>query len=309
LKTIRIKINPVYLKELKTSVRGIKTAVIIAGYNGLLAIFGLFAFYITFDYKSRFGETVNYASIFQIYSIITAAEFALVLFIIPALTASAISGEREKQTLEILLTTKLSPIQIILGKLASSISMMIFLALSSLPILALVFTIGGVTLKDFAEFMLLITVTAIYVGSIGIFLSTLYKKTTSATATTYGILLFLCIATLAILWAIRMVVELKLNKRFEGASIKPDPDVGDWIFILLINPIVTFTSMIEKQTGTGSRLTTFFGSFGKTSSNMQNTWFYYSILLQLGISGLLLWCSSRLLNPLRIVCGKKKRRW
>lgn len=299
MKLKKIKINPVYQKELTTSVRSIKTAVIIAGYNGILALFGLFAFYVTFSYKSRFGETVDYSSILQIYSIITAAEFALVIFIVPALTASAISGEREKQTLEILLTTKLSPIQIITGKLASSISMMILLAFSSLPILALVFSIGGVTLQDFGEFMLLIVSTAIFIGAIGIFLSTLYKKTTSATVSTYGVLLFLGLGTLVILWAVRMIIELNLSQIFGGAAIKPEPNVGDWMLILLINPVVTFISMIEKQTGTGTKLTSFFNHFGTIQNEIQSSWFYYSILVQLIISLILLWCSARLLNPLR----------
>lgn len=304
-----MKINPVYQKELKTSVRSVRTAVILLGYNAILALFGLFAFYVTFEYDSRYGGTVDYSSILQIYAIITAAEFGLVLFTVPALTAASISGEREKQTLEILLTTKLTPFQIILGKLASSISMMILLAVSSLPVLAIVFTIGGITLRDFLVFMLLIVVTAVFVGSIGIFFSTLFKKTTSATVTTYGVLLFLGIGTLAILWAIRLVIELKMNESAAGGIVYQTPDAGNWILILLINPGVTFFSMIEDQIGTGSRLTSFFGNFGTVSMGVQNVWFYVSVSIQLGISVILLIGSAKLLDPLRDrYCRKKRRR-
>ncbi len=249
---------------------------------------------------------MNYASILQIYAIINAAEFGLVLFTVPALTAASISGEREKQTLEILLTTKLSPLQIILGKLASSISMVILLALSSLPVLAIVFTIGGVTLRDFGEFMLLIVITAVFIGSIGIFFSTLFKKTTSATVSTYGVLLLLGLGTLAILWAIKIIVELKMNKFSAGTELYQTPDIGNWILILLINPGVTYFSMIEDQIGTGSGLTSFFGNFGTISRELQNDWFFLSIILQLGVSLILLWCSSKLLDPLRERFCKKK---
>jgi ABC-type transport system involved in multi-copper enzyme maturation permease subunit len=304
-----MRINPVYQKELKTSVRSIRTAVILLGYNAILALFGLFAFYITFEYDSRYGGTADYASILQIYAIITAAEFGLVLFTVPALTAASISGEREKQTLEILLTTKLTPFQIILGKLASSISMVILLAVSSLPVLAIVFTVGGITLRDFLVFMLLIVVTAIFIGSIGIFFSTLFKKTTSATVTTYGVLLFLGIGTIAILWAIRLVIEIKMNQSAAGGILYQTPDAGNWILILLMNPGVTFFSMIEDQIGTGSRLTTFMGNFGTISMGLQNAWFYVSIFLQLGVSAILLICSAKLLDPLRDrYCRKRKRR-
>ncbi len=303
-----MKFNPVYWKELKTSIRSMRTAVILLGYNGILALFGLFAFYITFQYDSRYGGTVNYASILRIYAIITAVEFGLVLFTVPALTAASISGEREKQTLEILLTTKLTPFQIILGKLASSISMMIFLAFSSLPILSIVFTIGGVTIKDFAEFMLLVVITAVFIGSIGVFFSTLFKKTTSATVSTYGVLLVLGLGTLAILWVIRLILEIKI-KNFSGdMMIYQTPDAGNWILLLLINPGVTYLSMIEEQIGTGARLTEFFGNFGTVSMDIQKYWFFISVSLQLGVSALLLVCSARLLDPLRDRFFRNKRR-
>jgi len=301
-----VKINPVYQKELKTSVRSMKTAIILLGYNGILALFGLFAFYVTFEYESRYGGIVNYSDILQIYAIITATEFGLVLFTVPALTATSISGEREKQTLEILLTTKLSPLQIILGKLASSISMMVLLAFSSLPILALVFSIGGITFKDLLEFMLLIVVTAIFVGSIGVFFSTLFKKTTAATVSTYGAILFIGLVTILILWAITMVLELKMNRVSTGIIPQQKIDIGNWILILLINPGVSCFAMIESQIGTGSRLTSFFRNFGTISMGIQNNWFLLSVLLQLGISAILIWCSTRLLDPLRERYHRKK---
>ncbi|MFR6329249.1 MAG: hypothetical protein ACLUOI_10765 [Eisenbergiella sp.] len=43
-------------------------------------------------------------------------EFLMLMFIMPALTASSISGERERQTLELMLTTNEAE-EIILGKL------------------------------------------------------------------------------------------------------------------------------------------------------------------------------------------------
>lgn len=303
-----MKLNPVYQKELKTSVRSIRTAVILMGYNGILALFGLFAFYVTFEYDSRYGGSVDYASILQIYAIITAVEFALVLFIVPALTAASISGEREKQTLEILLTTRLTPWQIIIGKLASSISIMILLAFSSLPVLAIVFTIGGVTLRDFMFFMLLIIVTAVFAGSIGMFFSTLFKKTTAATVSTYGSLLVIGIGTPAILWGIRILMDIRLHRLPVEDMLYQTPDVGNWLLLLLINPAITFFSMMEEQIGTGSQLTSFFGIFGTVDRSTQEQWFFISVLLQLGVSVILLAVSAKLLDPLRDRhCRKIKR--
>ncbi|MFQ9208670.1 MAG: ABC transporter permease [Clostridium fessum] len=61
----------------------------------------------------------------------------------PALTASSISGERERQTLELMLTTTMEPRDMVLGKLASSLVTMLVLAVSALPVQALVFVYGA----------------------------------------------------------------------------------------------------------------------------------------------------------------------
>lgn len=295
-----MRINPIYQKELKTSVRTIRTAFIILGYNGLLALFGLFAFFITFHYDARDVGMIQYADILDVYAIIAATEFGLVLFAIPALTSASISGEREKQTLEILLTTNISPIKIITGKLASSISMLVLLAVSSLPVLGLVFSIGGISLNDLLIFILLIVVTAIYVGSIGMFFSTLFKKTTLATVSTYGVLLFLTLGTLAILWGVAVIYELNqpvitsLDTVYTGSV-----DVGNWLFLLLINPAITCFSIIEAQVGTGRELYNLFNEFGRVEASIFDSWFYISIGVQLLISILFILLSGRLLDPLK----------
>ena len=295
-----MRINPIYQKELKTSVRTIRTAFIILGYNGLLALFGLFAFFITFHYDARDVGMIQYADILDVYAIIAATEFGLVLFAIPALTSASISGEREKQTLEILLTTNISPIKIITGKLASSISMLVLLAISSLPVLGLVFSIGGISLNDLLIFVLLIVVTAIYVGSIGMFFSTLFKKTTLATVSTYGVLLFQTLGTLVILWGIAVIYELKIPVVTTLDTVYSESvDIGNWLFLLLINPAITCFSMIESQVGTGSELYNLFDEFGRVEARIFDNWFYISIGVQLLLSILFILLSGRLLNPLK----------
>ena len=293
-----MKINPVYKKELKIGVRTIKTALIILGYNGLLALFGLFAFYATFEYGSRYGGTINYTAVLELYAIIAAVEFGLVLFTVPALTAGSISGEREKQTLDILLTTKLSPMQIILGKLASSISIMILLALSSLPILSLVFSIGGVTFVDMLEFMALIIITAI-----------LFKKTTAATVSTYGALLFLVLGTFFILTAIVILKNMNAaNLVNQSDYLYQSPKAGYWVLIYLINPAVTCFAVIEGQIGTGSRFVQFLRKFGTSSQWIENNWFFISVAVQGVLSLIFIYFSSRLLNPLKEKRGRRKGR-
>lgn len=295
-----MNINPIYQKELRTSMRTIKTVFIILGYNALLALFALFAFYVSFHYNNKYEGVARYADILGVYSIIAISQFGLLLFLIPALTATAIAGERERQTLEILLTTNISPLRIIVGKLTSSISMMIILAISSLPILGLVFAVGGITFKDLLQVIVLIFVTGIYIGSIGIFFSCLYKKTSLATVFSYGTVLFLTAGTWGIIWGIARIYEL--NARAISDTItyyNISPDIGNWLLLLIMNPAITCYSVIESQIGSGEGMLRFFGNYGIVDGWIMDNWFLISILIQLVMSAILIMLSARLLDPLK----------
>lgn len=293
------RINPIYLKEIRIGVRTKKTGAILFLYNGIIALFGLFVFYVMFDAGIRYSGLIDYSSILGIYALIAASEFALVLFTIPGLTSGSISGEREKQTLDILLTTSLSPMQVILGKLASSISVMILLAFSSLPILGLIFSIGGVTIRNFLEFLILIIVTAIFIGSIGIFFSTLYKRTTAATVSSYGILLFLVIGTFITVWAIKLLDQVRLLNQVELDNVYYFSDIGNWVLLFLINPAITCFSMLQEQIGAGYDIGRFLNDYGTIPDLIINNWFLISLLVQLLISAILIIWSAHLLDPLR----------
>jgi ABC-type transport system involved in multi-copper enzyme maturation permease subunit len=105
----------------------------------------------------------------------------IVLVLAPASTAGAISLEREKQTLDLLTTTPISSLAIVLGKLLSALSWVFLLLLASIPVTALVFTFGGVGPDDLIKGYLVLVGTAFAFGSIGLFVSALVKRTQAAT--------------------------------------------------------------------------------------------------------------------------------
>ena len=59
---------------------------------------------------------IQYSSFMDLYEFVTSMEFLLLMFIVPAVTASSISGERERQTLDLMLTTRMSAGQIVGGE-------------------------------------------------------------------------------------------------------------------------------------------------------------------------------------------------
>ncbi len=99
----RLKLNPIYKKEMKQSVRSIKLPLFLVLFNSILAIISLIAFYVTNE-QVRLSGNIDYRSNIYLYIFMISMEFALLVFIIPAMSSGLISGERERQTLDILLT-------------------------------------------------------------------------------------------------------------------------------------------------------------------------------------------------------------
>jgi hypothetical protein len=158
----RIWNNPVITSEMKIKMRGWRTALGIAAYLGVLLLIG-FLYYLAFiDYSLSWSNSINarQEAGMQIYSVLAILQFSLVLLITPAQTAGSISGEREKQTLELLLSTKIPSLGIIFGKLIASMSYIILLIITSIPLFSLVFLFGGVTPGDMAKLFLFYIVTA-----------------------------------------------------------------------------------------------------------------------------------------------------
>ena len=169
-----MKINPVYGKEVKLRVRSLKFALTILFFNlGLVAI-ALFGFEMIFNVNMN--NRIDYSAAITVYFVIICLEAAMVAFLVPVFTAGSIAGEREKQTLEILLTTVLKPRQIVTGKLMSSISMVILLVFSSLPVVSIVFTIGGISMADLMQFVVFIIVMSLFIGSMGVCASSILPQ-------------------------------------------------------------------------------------------------------------------------------------
>ena len=71
--------------------------------------------------------------------------------IVPVLACGALAGEKERDTLELLLTTKLSPQTIIFEKFGSHFISIATLQLLALPLMALAYAMGGVDLVDLTD--------------------------------------------------------------------------------------------------------------------------------------------------------------
>jgi ABC-type transport system involved in multi-copper enzyme maturation permease subunit len=144
------------------------------------------------------GTALSAAIGHAMFGALLAVETLLIMVLAPAFTTGAISLEREKQTLDLLVTTPLSTLGMVVGKLISALSYVFLLIIASIPLASLVFVFGAVGPEDLVRGYLVLFATAFGMGALGLFMSALTKRTQTATVLTYVLVLVLTVGTVAL---------------------------------------------------------------------------------------------------------------
>jgi ABC-type transport system involved in multi-copper enzyme maturation permease subunit len=227
-------VTAIGVKELRGRMRGRRAFVILTIYLFLLGLFALMVERVMeADYADRIIGTPATAgpAIGQgIFAALLMLMTLQVAFLAPSSTAGAISLEREKQTLELLVTTPISSLAIVIGKLLSALVYVFLLIAASIPLMAVVFVFGGVGPDDVVRGYLVLIVAAIGLGAFGLFCSSLVKRTTASTAITIFGVLAVTIGTVFVLvfWQALSDVDDNGNQRAGVFGIRT-PAVLAWI--------------------------------------------------------------------------------
>jgi ABC-type transport system involved in multi-copper enzyme maturation permease subunit len=180
----------VLVKELRTRMRGWRTPTVLTLYLIALGAVCYLALRTSLN-GSSFSQKQAATVGINVFTWLSYVQIILIVVITPATTSAAISGERQRQTLDLLLVTRLSSLGITLGKLLAAISFNLLLIICSLPIFGLVFLFGGVGPDQLAEVFLIFLTTVFSFGSIGILVSALAQRANAATVVTYVIVLMI----------------------------------------------------------------------------------------------------------------------
>ena len=106
-----------------------------------------------------------------VFAFIAYAQVVLVCLIAPLFMAGAIQSEQSGETMDILLTTPLSNLQIVLGSLGGRMFFVLTLLLSGLPLFSVLLIFGGVTIRSVFVAFAVAGLTAIMVGAVAVALS------------------------------------------------------------------------------------------------------------------------------------------
>ncbi|MGE5703128.1 MAG: ABC transporter permease, partial [Clostridia bacterium] len=159
--------NPLIVKEMRERFRSKKSFWILGLY-----LFVMGAILLGFIYVDQLEKRVTPGENRNWFILIAAVQYGMICFLAPALSAGTISGERERQTLHVLLTTQLTPLSIVVSKLFTSLAFMSVLILASLPLYSFVFLFGGISPQQLATLVLFFAVNMLFFGSVGLFCST-----------------------------------------------------------------------------------------------------------------------------------------
>ena len=301
---MRVQLNPIVKKDLQVTARSMRFSWGLFAYEAVLTLaFMLGLLSIQSSVDSYYGNGNVYQDLVNLFPVLAVSQVCIVALIVPIMTAASISGEKERQTFDLMMTTCMSPLSIVFGKVASAVIRILFYVIGSLPIMALSFVVGGLRWSVLLYFVLAVILLSVFAGSIGILCSALCKRSISAV-----ILSFITYFLLNILTVIPLLVRVIWfsKSQYLGESLLP----------LLFNPFMFYEEFFM-QILTGDSL---FGNtggmhFSRTdvgfltySFAQGKIWIFLSAGCILLVSFLFILLTAWRIDPLRASSGRKAGR-
>ncbi len=183
--------NPVLTRELLVTLRSPRAFILQMAY--VCALGALVYFYWPSGGEGG-GHQVSPGVARRLFDIFFLGQFFLVALMAPTFAAGSITGEKERKTYELLLASPLRPGTILVGKLLSSLSYLVILIISSLPLMILCYLLGGLLLSEIARGYLVLILSAGTFGLLSIACSSFFRRTSSALVVSYLVILPLAVA-------------------------------------------------------------------------------------------------------------------
>ncbi|MCR5848589.1 MAG: hypothetical protein K6G75_10790 [Lachnospiraceae bacterium] len=313
------KKNAVLYKEMTIDMKRPKIVIIMLLLNLFIAPVAI-GFFIGILIASMNG-VCSYRVLAWYLIVMVYLEASVLFFITPAITAGSISLEKERQTLDVLLTTRMTPWEIIKGKYGSNLIFLSLMVVSTFPLLALVFIYGGISFIQLIYLGLTLMVFIAFISCFGIFFSTLTKNTILSVILTYLFVSIYMTFTLALpfilLGGVAFVNDWLYNTQ-TYITITDEHLINGDILVMFgtFSPILTLFDVIGNtigyQIGIGESVkgmislceTEIMPHFTRDNIIVKS-WTPISLVEMSLISFLVLRLSAVILNPVK---GKKKKK-
>ena len=219
--------NPVLSRELLVNLRSSRSFLLQLCYVAFLGVVVYFAWPAGDEATNQVGPGVSQ----RLFNLFFLGQFFLVALLAPTFASGSIAGEKERKTYEMLLASPLEPSTILVGKLLSSLTYIVLLIISSLPLMILCFLLGGILLSEIARAYLVLILAAGTFGLISVACSSFFGRTSSALVVSYLIILPLALVTVTVTQTDDVVL-----RDFVSIAVLPPWCLAIWFIVgLLIN--------------------------------------------------------------------------
>lgn len=257
-----MNVNPVIGRELTERLRGLRAYMAVTIFVLVLAITMFLVFEGSAGTSDRFDLSARTGAGRLVFEWVILIMTVLVLFFVPGLTAGAIAGERERQTLATLQVTMLRTRSILLGKVAAALAFLGLMVVAALPVLAVSSLLGGVRIADILRGLLAVFVVAVLTATMVVAVSTFTKRVQTATLLAYGF-----VAVIVLIGPLAYGVAALLDAR------TPSDTVAAPSWLLTVNPVVLVADLGSgNQAGGDGPLSAIREGLGEAKARTGNSW-------------------------------------
>jgi len=189
--------NPVLIKEFRSrpmlQIRWLMRAVALC-----LVISVLLMFLVTISFHALVMTAGT-----DLYVMMATAVAALIVIVIiligPAMTGGCLCADRETGVWDMMRTTRLSSWTIVVGKFEAAIIPLLLLAVAMVPAMLILLAFNENLWPNIIRVLQVAGMAILFVAMAGMFFSSIFSRTSTATAWTYGLVVSLSLATLLVL--------------------------------------------------------------------------------------------------------------
>ena len=248
--------NPIWIKELKIRARVVRIPILLMFYNAVVALIAMFMLITSVD-MSGGGGYVDYSGMTSLFAGLRVLQYSMGFLVTLVMTSNAISNEREKGTMDLMLVTPVSPRTLIGGKMLSAMTTSGLFAISSLPVLAISSVYGGISMEDIFYMVMAFLLIILYAGSTGIMCSGLMGRSSLSIVSS----MLLSVILFAGPFAVLEIINTFFYGNMQG-SLEPSFAVNGWVFVLLVSPIMLIVDFYDRVIGGSRLMDMFFYNYG-----------------------------------------------
>lgn len=177
-------IGPVFSRELVTAPRRPKLFIYRTVYAGALLLLMCTAWLVLAGTQviRNVNDMARFGGI--LFQMLAPIQLALAVFFAAMMAASAVAQEKDRQTLILLLMTRLTNSELVLGRMLSSLLNIIVMMLAGLPVFMFSMLFGGISLGQVLSVFVVTMATVLAAGSLGSIIALYREKTFQTLAMT-----------------------------------------------------------------------------------------------------------------------------